>query len=226
MQTKLNEYDKNQPYQSSQHSQPSQYSSQQSNQKFNRRTSQDDLIQKKTEKETDYFWSLVEKNRRQNKRVIISPHQEEKTLFGSQGNAGIKFDSYDSIPVEKSGPGADLIPPIASFSDLHESLPDFVISNLQRMKYDVPTPIQKHAIPLALAGHDLMCSAQTGSGKTCAFLFPMITSLDAHIRSQDSTSKPRWVTESMSSLSFVDTPQALTTRGSTHLQLFLLLLAN
>ncbi len=188
----MNDYEKNPSTHSAHSHSQSQSQSHSLSSKINRRTTQEELIQKKTEKETDYFWSLVEKNRRQNKRVLIS-HHEEKTLFGSQGNAGIKFDSYDSIPVEKSGPGADLIPPITSFSELHESLPDFVISNLQRMKYDVPTPIQKYAIPLALGGHDLMCSAQTGSGKTCAFLFPMITSLDAHIRSQDSTSKPRLV---------------------------------
>lgn len=127
-----------------------------------RRVLQEELTQKKIEKETEYFWQMVERNKKQNRKIINnSRDSEEKKLFSSQGNVGIKFDSYESIPVEKSGPHADSAPPMNSFADLNDTLPDFMIANLQRMRYDVPTPIQKYAIPLALLGHDLMCSAQT-----------------------------------------------------------------
>ena len=37
------------------------------------------------------------------------------------------------------------------------------------MGYEQPTPIQMQAIPQVLAGHDLLASAQTGTGKTAAF---------------------------------------------------------
>lgn len=123
---------------------------------------QEDLAQKKTERETDYFWSLVDKNQRQKKKAP-APHrdQEEKALFGSQGSVGIKFDTYDSIPVEKSGPGAEDIEPISSFEELKSSIPEFLAANITRMKYDNPTPIQKYAIPLGMHHRDLMCSAQT-----------------------------------------------------------------
>ncbi|MGB1035120.1 MAG: DEAD/DEAH box helicase, partial [Primorskyibacter sp.] len=40
-----------------------------------------------------------------------------------------------------------------------------------------PTPIQQQAIPLALAGHDIMGLAQTGTGKTLAFGLPLIDHL-------------------------------------------------
>ena len=43
--------------------------------------------------------------------------------------------------------------------------------------YTTPTPIQAQAIPQALAGHDLMASAQTGTGKTAAFVLPSLQRL-------------------------------------------------
>jgi ATP-dependent RNA helicase RhlE len=43
--------------------------------------------------------------------------------------------------------------------------------------YRKPTPIQKSAIPLALAGHDLIGTAQTGTGKTAAFVLPILHKL-------------------------------------------------
>ena len=45
--------------------------------------------------------------------------------------------------------------------------------------YRVPTPIQAQAIPVVLAGHDLMATAQTGTGKTAAFTLPLLQRLAA-----------------------------------------------
>src|SRR5262245_50360560 len=56
-------------------------------------------------------------------------------------------------------------------------LPDPLLASLNRMQYDTPTPIQMQAIPAALAGHDILGSAQTGTGKTAAFGIPMIAQL-------------------------------------------------
>lgn len=45
--------------------------------------------------------------------------------------------------------------------------------------YTAPTPIQSQAIPIILAGHDLLASAQTGTGKTAAFTLPLLQRLQA-----------------------------------------------
>jgi len=50
-------------------------------------------------------------------------------------------------------------------------------TSLSKMKYKEPTPIQEQAIPLAIEGHDILGSAQTGTGKTAAFSIPLIEHL-------------------------------------------------
>jgi ATP-dependent RNA helicase RhlE len=50
----------------------------------------------------------------------------------------------------------------------------------ERMGYIEPTPVQQQAIPLVLAGRDVIGSAQTGTGKTAAFALPMLQRLGRH----------------------------------------------
>ncbi len=54
-----------------------------------------------------------------------------------------------------------------------------LLANLEQLGYLSMTPIQAAALPLALAGHDLIAQARTGSGKTAAFALPLLTRLDA-----------------------------------------------
>lgn len=62
-----------------------------------------------------------------------------------------------------------------TFSDLDIAKP--ILTALDRVGYTNPTPIQEQAIPFALAGRDLLLSAQTGSGKTAAFVIPVLDRL-------------------------------------------------
>src|SRR3954453_19921046 len=61
------------------------------------------------------------------------------------------------------------------FSEL--TLSPVVHNNLVRNCFVEPTPVQSQAIPVALTGADLVATAQTGTGKTLAFLLPIIDSL-------------------------------------------------
>ncbi len=67
---------------------------------------------------------------------------------------------------------------------LHEDL----LRSVQAMGFTRPTPIQEQAIPLALQGRDVLASAMTGSGKTAAFLLPILQRLRG---------KPRGVTRAL-----------------------------
>ena len=63
-----------------------------------------------------------------------------------------------------------------SFSSL--PLPPAALENLERLGYLGMTPIQAATLPLALAGHDLIAQAKTGSGKTAAFALALLTNLN------------------------------------------------
>ncbi|XP_055671396.1 probable ATP-dependent RNA helicase DDX59 isoform X3 [Falco peregrinus] len=62
--------------------------------------------------------------------------------------------------------------PIIEFE--HCGFPETLNHNLKNSGYEVPTPIQMQMIPVGLLGRDIVASADTGSGKTAAFLLPVI----------------------------------------------------
>eukprot|EP00545_Synedropsis_sp_CCMP1620_P011229 CAMPEP_0119015354 /NCGR_PEP_ID=MMETSP1176-20130426/10874_1 /TAXON_ID=265551 /ORGANISM="Synedropsis recta cf, Strain CCMP1620" /LENGTH=651 /DNA_ID=CAMNT_0006968641 /DNA_START=65 /DNA_END=2020 /DNA_ORIENTATION=+ len=140
--------------------------------KQNRRSLQLAAMKKKADDE-DRFFRQCQKEAAQSKNKLKLPTEEE--LFGKQGIQGINFGKYNDIKVEvRRAEGAES-PGFTDFDAL--SLDKRLRSNVTRMNYASPTPIQKHSIPLALDGDDLMCCAQTGSGKTCAFLLPIVSKL-------------------------------------------------
>lgn len=103
--------------------------------------------------------------------VPPSPPEDEETIFKSMPT-GINFSKYDDIPVEVSGRGAP-----AKMYNFDQHFNGRLLDNIHRAKYDTPTPVQKNAIPIIHAGRDLMACAQTGSGKTAAFVLPVLSSL-------------------------------------------------
>ena len=68
--------------------------------------------------------------------------------------------------------GDNVVKAIKGFDDACFS--PLLKKNLIDAGYKIPTSVQKHAIPIIMAGRDLMASAPPGSGKTAAFLLPII----------------------------------------------------
>src|ERR1041385_1236906 len=63
-------------------------------------------------------------------------------------------------------------PIMQSFSEL--PLSPYTQERLSHAKFVIPTPVQEAGIPQALAGKDVLATAQTGTGKTLAFLVPIV----------------------------------------------------
>uniref|UniRef100_A0A9J7Y2D5 RNA helicase n=1 Tax=Cyprinus carpio carpio TaxID=630221 RepID=A0A9J7Y2D5_CYPCA len=105
-------------------------------------------------------------------KPLPSNERLEQELF-SASNTGINFEKYDDIPVEATGtnsPGH-----IDSFHDV--DMGEIIMGNITLSRYTRPTPVQKYAIPIIKAKRDLMACAQTGSGKTAAFLLPVLSQI-------------------------------------------------
>nr|XP_033787060.1 probable ATP-dependent RNA helicase DDX4 isoform X2 [Geotrypetes seraphini] len=97
------------------------------------------------------------------------PPDTEDAIFAHY-QMGINFDKYDDILVDVSG--RDPPPAILTFEEA--ALCDTLNRNIMKAGYSKLTPVQKYSIPIILAGRDLMACAQTGSGKTAAFLVPIL----------------------------------------------------
>ncbi|KAI9003609.1 P-loop containing nucleoside triphosphate hydrolase protein [Gaertneriomyces semiglobifer] len=87
---------------------------------------------------------------------------------------GINFAKVGEVPIRIHGD--DPVELIDSFDTL-DLYPELKSNILDLMKYNKPTPVQKAVIPTLLAGRDVMASAQTGSGKTAAYLIPIMDKL-------------------------------------------------
>ncbi|KAJ6225567.1 hypothetical protein RDWZM_004112 [Blomia tropicalis] len=85
------------------------------------------------------------------------------------------------LGIRVSGPSAPK--PVTSFA--HFNFDEQLLKTIRKLEYTQPTPIQAQAIPAALSGRDLIGIAKTGSGKTAAFIWPLIV----HIMDQPELKK-------------------------------------
>ncbi len=95
--------------------------------------------------------------------------------YGGRNSGGRRIKTFDPTSIVNAPPKQDIFAPVA----ITHEFSDFLISdqlkrNVISKGYKTPTPIQDQAIPAILSGRDLIGMANTGTGKTAAFLIPLI----------------------------------------------------
>lgn len=70
--------------------------------------------------------------------------------------------------------------PCIAFTTDSMGLAPWLLKSIRRKGYRLPTPIQRRAIPIILQGSDVIGMARTGSGKTAAFVIPLLQKLAEH----------------------------------------------
>ncbi|XP_069830738.1 probable ATP-dependent RNA helicase DDX43 [Dendropsophus ebraccatus] len=101
---------------------------------------------------------------------VASMSEEEVTLWRRENNNIICNDL-------KEGQKRQIPNPVRSFKDAFQPYPE-VMAALEHAGFNRPTPIQSQAWPIILQGLDLIGIAQTGTGKTLAYLLPGFVHLD------------------------------------------------
>jgi len=91
------------------------------------------------------------------------------------------IDLQQKHNVKVSGPSPPR--PVSSFG--HFGFDEPLMKSIRKSEFTQPTPIQATAIPSVLSGRDVLGIAQTGSGKTCSFIWPMLV----HIMDQRELSR-------------------------------------
>ncbi|KAK8073769.1 ATP-dependent RNA helicase [Apiospora phragmitis] len=100
----------------------------------------------------------------------------EEVIFGKPEDRSKPGDQFDKIAqIEVQQEGMTRIVPIKTFETA--GLHPVMLKNVQLCGYKTPTPIQRYCIPAIKMGHDVIAIAQTGSGKTAAYLLPILNHL-------------------------------------------------
>ena len=77
---------------------------------------------------------------------------------------------------------------MAEFKDL--KIKAELVAQLSKLRISTPTQIQEEAIPIILKKRNLIAKAQTGTGKTLAFLLPIMTMTDENLITSDCHTQP------------------------------------
>jgi len=101
--------------------------------------------------------------------VSVMSDEEVEDFRLSKNNIMVKYiDENNTKPIPK---------PVLKFVHAFGDYPE-ILEEIQKQKFETPSPVQCQAWPIIMSGHDLIAIAQTGTGKTLAFLLPAFIHID------------------------------------------------
>ncbi|VVC27032.1 Hypothetical protein CINCED_3A004670 [Cinara cedri] len=113
--------------------------------------------------------SIIKNFYKEHPEVTMMSDQEVEDFRLSKNNIMVKYIDEDNVkPIPK---------PILSFNHAFKDYPD-ILKEIKKQKFETPSPVQCQAWPVIMSGHDLIAIAQTGTGKTLAFLLPAFIHID------------------------------------------------
>jgi len=129
-----------------------------------------DLLEKRrTEMEKDQEKLRLKKlQRKEDKQKFDDRHWTDKELDRMTERDWRIFREDYNISIKGGNPAA----PIRYWRE--SNIPEAILDIIDKVGYKEPSPIQRQAIPIGLTNRDVIGVAETGSGKTCAFLIPLL----------------------------------------------------
>ncbi|KAL4093347.1 hypothetical protein PRIC1_010781 [Phytophthora ramorum] len=156
--------------------------------------SEEDKDESEDEKEEQSSDEEKEEQDVEDEDVVVEEERLQSALQDSKKDQQSRDELVDALEKKKAAEFFESDPFAAqefaktkfeTFADLKLSRP--IMRAITHIGFEKPTPIQQRAIPIALTGKDICASAQTGSGKTAAFLLPILERLQFRSRRVQST---------------------------------------
>lgn len=131
----------------------------------------------KSDEETKKRWAslapIVKNFYVEDPRVACMPAAEAAAFRTENNNIVVKYLGPGGEP-----PSDVATNPVRTFEEAFSNYPE-ILDEIYKNKFEKPSPIQSQAWPILLQGHDLIGIAQTGTGKTLAFLLPAMIHIDS-----------------------------------------------
>lgn len=144
----------------------------------------DQLLKEQAEnlkKKLDALPPIIKNFYKEQPEVSTMSDQEVEDFRLSKNNIMVKYIDENNVkPIPK---------PILKFSHAFEDYPE-ILNEIQKQKFEVPSPVQCQAWPIIMSGHDLIAIAQTGTGKTLAFLLPAFIHIDFQLTPRNQRKGP------------------------------------
>ncbi|KAK4474593.1 hypothetical protein MN116_001732 [Schistosoma mekongi] len=103
---------------------------------------------------------------------VVKKHKDK-----SKASKIRQFRLCNSMKISTVNKKRGIPTPILSFSSKRCHINDIILHNLSELSYKTPTPIQAQSIPVMMQSRNLLACAPTGSGKTAAYLLPVLNQL-------------------------------------------------